>query len=288
MTKSTAATAIVAAVVVGYVSRGALDPSERSRPPAVEQASAAEGGGVGSDAAAAVSPPAPALAVASPDAAPVSIAAEAGAAGARRASREAGAARPSASERDVDAQIAGIRLRVEQLAQVASVLERPPVATVEALRERVGLGSAQESIAREIVEDTKARLEELRRTPDEEGRTWEQVQAASVEMVGGALRIDEREAIAFRARRIPGRGEEETYGAEEVRLLAAANDRIRSGLTDEQRPKYDALDPTELFGPLPPGGAPIGWPSAVAISLGIDSDPEKAATATEATEGTPR
>ncbi len=124
----------------------------------------------------------------------------------------------------------------------------------DVLEERLGLSPRQRQAMEGVVADAKRDLADLRRIPDEAGRTWEQVQRDAVRMEDGVRVVDDSEALAFRERKIPR--SEETYGAAEQRILEAAKARMGESLDADQSQKFSNLDPTPILGPRTPGGPP--------------------------------
>ena len=95
-------------------------------------------------------------------------------------------------------------------------------------------------------------LADLRTTPDDAGRTWEQVQREGVRMEFGARSIDDTESIAFRNRTVPGTSE--TFDQAEKRVMSAAQRRLGEALTHEgvEVGALDGIRLEELWGPRPP------------------------------------
>jgi hypothetical protein len=131
-----------------------------------------------------------------------------------------------------------------------------PVRTADELAEQIGLDARQRAWAQQVVDETKGLLRDLRRLRNEDGRTWEEVQAEGVRMVDGAREVDDAAALAFRERLVPG--SQETFGQAEDRILREARDRVREGLYADQNEAFDATPTDGMFGPRPPGaGVPL-------------------------------
>jgi hypothetical protein len=101
-----------------------------------------------------------------------------------------------------------------------------------------------------IAADAKRRIEDLKKIPDEEGKTWEDAEKASVEADGGTgLRVlfgDSGKVRAFREKTIPGRGE--SFGAAERKIVDDAKSQIRSRLDANQQAKWDKAKTDGLVG----------------------------------------
>jgi hypothetical protein len=100
-----------------------------------------------------------------------------------------------------------------------------------------------------ITADSKRELEELRKTPDESGKTWSDVQREMFlgDGTSGGIRIDASKMMTFRNQTIPGRSE--TYAAADERIRTDAKRRLRDTLTPAQQEKYDKSNVDPLIGP---------------------------------------
>jgi hypothetical protein len=131
--------------------------------------------------------------------------------------------------------------------------------SAETLAKALSLTPAQRADAEWVVAETKRELERLRRTPDETGATWEQVQRDGVRMENGARVVDDTTAVEFRRKRVPGTTE--TFDAAEGRVLAEGRARIERLLDPKQRAAFQSGYASELFGPLPPLDSEASEPS---------------------------
>jgi hypothetical protein len=101
-----------------------------------------------------------------------------------------------------------------------------------------------------VLEDAHRQVQDLHRVPDDEGKTWEQVQRETFSTTdGGAFRLDLSKLEAFRRKTVPGRSE--TYGQAEQRIRDEAKRRMRDTLTTAQQEKFDKASVDPLLG----GGA---------------------------------
>ena len=117
-------------------------------------------------------------------------------------------------------------------------------ATPEDAAKDLELDPAQRSDLDRIVADARRELEDLRRLPDEDGKSYEQIQKEMVEgMRDGAMRFDLGKVIAWNGKTIPGRNE--TFGAADRRIRENAKARLRETLRPEQQSKLDkaTIDP---------------------------------------------
>lgn len=149
-------------------------------------------------------------------------------------------------------------------ALVAAVLEswgRRPVETLEELSARLEFDARSSEEAARIIAETKSRLLALRRTPADDGQTWEQAQLATVQMKEGSLVLDLSQLADWRCRMVPNQGEGETYGIAEARILTAARDRIGDLVSGAMKDAFSKVQLTQLFGPLPPESTPFSLDS---------------------------
>ncbi len=117
-------------------------------------------------------------------------------------------------------------------------------ATTEDAAKDLDLDPAQKADLDRIVADAHRELDDLRKIPDEDGKTYEQLQKEMMEgMRDGAVRFDLGKVLAWNGKTIPGRNE--TFGAAERRARENAKARIRETLRPEQQGKLDkaTIDP---------------------------------------------
>ena len=109
------------------------------------------------------------------------------------------------------------------------------------------LSASQKAEWERAIADAKRDLEELRRLPDEEGKTWDQVNQEMMKgLADGTFRIDGSKAMAFRNKTIPGRSE--TYGQADQRIRTEARRRLKDPLSTEQQAKFDKALVDPLLG----------------------------------------
>jgi hypothetical protein len=108
------------------------------------------------------------------------------------------------------------------------------------------LTAAQKADFERIAADAKREADELHKIPDENGKTWAQVEKDSFKMEGGAFHLDMTSLQSFREKVIPGRNE--SYGAADRRIRENAKRRLRDGLTPDQQAKFDKAHTDPLIG----------------------------------------
>jgi hypothetical protein len=123
--------------------------------------------------------------------------------------------------------------------------------SVDDAAKQLDLTPAQKADLERIAADANRRIEELKKIPDEEGKTWADAETTSLEVPGGqgALRVmfgSNDKVRAFREKTIPGRNE--SFGAAERKIVADAKSQVRSGLSPDQQKKWDAAKTESLFG----------------------------------------
>jgi hypothetical protein len=151
--------------------------------------------------------------------------------------------------------------------------------SVEDAAKRLDLTPSQRSEFERVLADASRDVTDLRRLPDDTGRTWDQVQKESVEVRDGNISFDGTKLQEFREKVIPGRNE--SYGAVERRIRTEAKQRLRSALTPDQQGTFDK---THVDGLLPGGGG-FGDFSFITIGTAIGM-PSRVETA-PATPGAP-
>jgi hypothetical protein len=109
------------------------------------------------------------------------------------------------------------------------------------------LSASQRAGFDRIVADAKRDLEDLRRIPDNEGKTWEQSNQELMKgLTDGSGKFDLSKVMAFRGKTIPGRTE--TYGQAEARIKTDAKRRLHDELTPDQQTKFDQASVDPLLG----------------------------------------
>lgn len=95
--------------------------------------------------------------------------------------------------------------------------------------------------------DAKREMDELKKIPDADGETWEQVEKEAFGTgEGGAMKLDLGKMFGFPSRKIPGRTE--TFGQAQARIHEAAKRRLRETLTPDQQKKFDKAHVDSLLG----------------------------------------
>ena len=113
------------------------------------------------------------------------------------------------------------------------------------------LDPAQKADLDRIVGDAKRELEDLRRLPDEDGKSYDQIQKDMMDgMRTARMRFDLGKVLAWNGKTIPGRNE--TFGAADRRIRENAKARIRETLRPEQQAKLDKATIDPMLG----GGGP--------------------------------
>jgi hypothetical protein len=115
------------------------------------------------------------------------------------------------------------------------------------------LTDGQRADLERLAAEARREIDELKKTPDADGKTWEQVQKESFKAEGGVFHLDLGKVEAFREKTIPGRGE--SFGAAETRIKDQAKRRMRDALTPEQRGKFDQAMVDPMLGSSPGGFA---------------------------------
>ncbi len=114
------------------------------------------------------------------------------------------------------------------------------------------LDPAQKADLDRIVGDARRELEDLRKLPDEDGKSYEQIQKDMMEGIkDGALRFDLGKVLAWNGKTIPGRNE--TFGAADRHIRENAKARIRETLRPEQQSKLDKATIDPMLGGSGPG-----------------------------------
>ncbi len=110
----------------------------------------------------------------------------------------------------------------------------------------MALSEGQKRDFERISEDAKREVADLRKIPDEEGKTWDDVQKETFKMDGNVFHLDTSKVAAFREKTVPGRVE--SFGAADRRIRDGAKRRMRDLLTPEQREKFDKAHVDPLTG----------------------------------------
>jgi hypothetical protein len=137
------------------------------------------------------------------------------------------------------------------------------LATTEDAQKEFELTDGQKAEWDRIVADARRETEALRKIPDDEGKTWDQVQREMVADLmgssssGGATKFDFTKVMAFRNKTVPGRSE--TYGQADQRIKDEAKRKMRDTLSTAQAEKFDKafVDPM------------LGGPGAVTASFAL-------------------
>ena len=125
----------------------------------------------------------------------------------------------------------------------------PVYTSVDEAKEDLSLTDQQKGDFDRIVADAKRELDDLRKTPDDEGKTWDQV-TSDLLATGpdGAMKLDIGKVLSFRTKTIPGRNE--TFGGAERRIQAGARTRLRSTLSTDQQSKFDRATVEPMLGTM--------------------------------------
>lgn len=111
------------------------------------------------------------------------------------------------------------------------------------------------------VADAKKEMDELKKIPDSDGKTWEEVEKESMPKLGeGAMTLDLGALMGYPSRKIPGRTE--TFGQAQKRIQDGAKSRMRDTLTPDQQKKFS----TAHVDPM------IGGSSGAMFSFGFSTD----------------
>jgi hypothetical protein len=138
-------------------------------------------------------------------------------------------------------------------------------ASVDDAKDDLALTDLQKGDFERIIADARREAEDLRKIPDDEGKTWEQVQRETFTATEGAFRFDLTKMEAFRKKTVPGRSE--TYGQAEQRIRDSARRRLRDTLSTAQQEKFDKAVVDPILGV---GGA------ASVVSFGVVTDAVRA------------
>jgi len=140
-----------------------------------------------------------------------------------------------------------------QVANDAVSIEGPTfLQSIDDAAKHLDLTPSQKSDLERIAADSKKRIDDLKKIPDEEGKTWEDAAKSTMEPIGDAatgMRVmfgDSSKLRAFREKTIPGRTE--SYGAAERKILADAKTQARALLTPDQATKWDKARPDAMLG----------------------------------------
>ena len=97
------------------------------------------------------------------------------------------------------------------------------------------------------VADAKREIDELKKIPDSDGKTWADIEDDAMPKPGEGLgKLDLGALIGFPSRKIPGRTE--TFGQAQRRVQAAAKTRMRETLTPDQQKKFDKAHVDPMLG----------------------------------------
>lgn len=126
------------------------------------------------------------------------------------------------------------------------------------------LDPAQRSDLDRIVADARRELDDLRKTPDEDGKSYEQLQKEMLEGTReGGMRIDLGKVLAWNGKTVPGRNE--TFGAADKRIRENARARLRETLRPEQQAKLDKAMIDPMLG--------RGGPGMVFSTINVEATP---------------
>ena len=117
---------------------------------------------------------------------------------------------------------------------------------VDDAKDDLALTDPQKADWDRVVADAQRELEDLRKAPDDEGKTYEGMMKEMLEGAGtdgGAMKLDLGKMVGWRNKRIAGRNE--TFGQADQRVKTEAKRRLRDGLSSEQQAKFDkaSIDP---------------------------------------------
>ena len=119
--------------------------------------------------------------------------------------------------------------------------------TVDDAKADLGLTDQQKSDFDRIVADTKRDIDDIWKTPDDEGKTYEQVMADMMKAgPSGQPNLDFSKVMGFRNKTIPGRNE--TYGAADRRVRESGKTAMKATLSTEQQSKFEKSNTDSLFG----------------------------------------
>ena len=113
------------------------------------------------------------------------------------------------------------------------------------------------------VADAKRDLDDLKKIPDSDGKTWSDIEKDAMPKPGEGLgTIDIGALMGFPSRKIPGRTE--TFGQAQRRIQAAAKQRMSDTLTPDQQKKFSKAHVDPMLGGS--GGAMISFATSVDLS----------------------
>jgi hypothetical protein len=113
------------------------------------------------------------------------------------------------------------------------------------------------------VADAKRELEDLKKIPDSDGKTWNDIEKDAMPKPGeGPMSIDIGALMGFPSRKIPGRTE--TFGQAQRRIQAAAKQRMSDTLTPDQQKKFSKAHVDPMLGGS--GGAMISFATSVDLT----------------------
>ena len=97
------------------------------------------------------------------------------------------------------------------------------------------------------VADARRDMDELKKIPDSDGKTWEDIEKGAMPKAGdGFGSLDLGALIGFPSRKIPGRTE--TFGQAQKRIQDGAKTRMRDTLTPDQQKKFAKAHVDPLLG----------------------------------------
>ena len=118
------------------------------------------------------------------------------------------------------------------------------------------LSPSQKAEFERVAADAKRDLEDLKKVPDETGKTWTDVAKETFSVgEGGVFSFNDSKLREFREKTVPGRGE--SFGAAERRIRDGAKSRLRSGLTADQQAKFDKAMVDPMLGSADGGASMI-------------------------------
>ena len=225
-----------------------------------------------------------------PVALPLLAAAPEGTAGPAAAPSAALAGRPAApaTVADLERRLADLEKKEKEYAELVAkwkgagadgVVPAPQVATelmganmpaiyntVEDAEKHLGLSPSQKAEFERATEESKRDIEQLKKVPDDEGKTWAEVEKDVVKIDGGSISFDGTKLQAFREKLVPGRNE--SFGAAERRIADGAKKRMRDALTPDQQGKFDKAVMPGLVG----NGGGFGGIGDIMFSTGFTTD----------------